>query len=618
MPLENNMSTSASFCCILMLLSTLLSASDGRDTITQSESIKDGETLVSAGGIYVLGFFITPGDSKNRYVGIWFAVSPEAIVWVANRDRPLSDSTGILGLDTTGNLVLTDRTNQPIWSSLLPEAGSTVAQLLDSGNLVVRDVSSGNTDVFLWQSFDYPSDTMLAGMKLGPDYRAGWDRALTSWRNASDPSPGEFTFRLDPRGLGQLFLWGHQPQPVYRSGPWNGLRFSGTPEMASYDMFNFTVVEDQEESYYQFGITKPGTLARLVANQSGLVQRLVWIEGTATWDDYWYGPKDPCDNYACCGPYGLCNVTTSPVCACLPGFHSKNTSDWNQRNWKGGCVRKTKLNCSDGDGFLLVPQVKLPDTVNSTVNVGMSLGQCREVCLKNCSCTAYARANISVGGSGCVIWFGDLVDIRQFTSDGQDLYLRLAASELDSMTSDSHKKKKVAIIVTLCTVLVGLLLLVACGCFIWYKNRVKLLAIEEGTNKQYVIKCHGGEDHELLVFDFATIAAATNIFSDKNMIGKGGFGIVSMGKLDVAVKRLSLHSGQGVDEFKTEVTLIAKLQHRNLVRLLGYCVEGEERMLIYEYMPNKSLDDFLFDPCFCGGEFVPECQSVHWTKSDCI
>ncbi|XP_028776255.1 putative receptor-like protein kinase At4g00960 [Neltuma alba] len=104
---------------------------------------------------------------------------------------------------------------------------------------------------------------------------------------------------------------------------------------------------------------------------------------------------------------------------------------------------------------------------------------------------------------------------------------------------------------------------------------------------------------ESLQFSFATIEAATNNFSQLNKIGKGGFGEVYKGvlpdKREIAVKKLSSKSKQGVVEFKNEISLIANLQHRNLVALIGFCLEEDEKMLIYEYVPNKSLDYFLFD-----------------------
>ncbi|KAK8961380.1 Cysteine-rich receptor-like protein kinase 8 [Platanthera guangdongensis] len=103
-----------------------------------------------------------------------------------------------------------------------------------------------------------------------------------------------------------------------------------------------------------------------------------------------------------------------------------------------------------------------------------------------------------------------------------------------------------------------------------------------------------------LLFDLATIRSATNSFSEANKLGEGGFGPVYKGVLrggqEIAVKRLSKSSGQGVLEMKNEVVLMARLQHRNLVRLLGCCLEGEEKLLVYEYLPNTSLDKLLFDP----------------------
>ncbi|XP_037418599.1 cysteine-rich receptor-like protein kinase 10 [Triticum dicoccoides] len=104
---------------------------------------------------------------------------------------------------------------------------------------------------------------------------------------------------------------------------------------------------------------------------------------------------------------------------------------------------------------------------------------------------------------------------------------------------------------------------------------------------------------EFTLFDFSEILNATHNFSKENLLGQGGFGPVYKGRLpdemEIAVKRLASHSGQGFIEFKNEVELIAKLQHNNLVKLLGCCIQGEEKVLVYEYLPNKSLDFFIFD-----------------------
>ncbi|CAN6169737.1 unnamed protein product [Urochloa humidicola] len=115
---------------------------------------------------------------------------------------------------------------------------------------------------------------------------------------------------------------------------------------------------------------------------------------------------------------------------------------------------------------------------------------------------------------------------------------------------------------------------------------------------------------EFSMFEFSQVANATDNFSDGNKLGEGGFGPVYKGKLpnglEIAVKRLNPQSGQGLNEFKTEIHLIAKLQYTNLVRLLGFCIQGEEKILIYEYMSNKSLDFFIFDTI--------RGASLHWSR----
>ncbi|XP_039001504.1 G-type lectin S-receptor-like serine/threonine-protein kinase SD1-1, partial [Hibiscus syriacus] len=150
---------------------------------------------------------------------------------------------------------------------------------------------------------------------------------------------------------------------------------------------------------------------------------------------------------------------------------------------------------------------------------------------------------------------------------------------------------------TLIATLLGFLSLV---CYI-RRSRRKLKVEVEDKNVNHRQNKDENEDLEIAVFGFGTIAQATDTFSFRNKLGQGGFGSVYKVKATVfqyskiAVKRLTKSSGQGLNEFKTEEKLIAKLQHRNLVKILGCCIHGDERMLVYEYMLNRSLDYFIFD-----------------------
>ncbi|GLT99967.1 hypothetical protein SLE2022_173690 [Rubroshorea leprosula] len=156
---------------------------------------------------------------------------------------------------------------------------------------------------------------------------------------------------------------------------------------------------------------------------------------------------------------------------------------------------------------------------------------------------------------------------------------------------DRNLARKIIIIVVL--TIGSLILIFLIGIFILLRVRNLMKKVE--TDKI--------QSAEALQYDFSTIIAATNSFSDANKLGQGGFGAVYKGRLangqEIAVKRLSTNSGQGDQEFKNEVQLVAGLQHKNLVRLHGFCLEGKERLLIYEFVQNSSLDNFLFDPMKC-------------------
>jgi hypothetical protein len=418
---------------VLVVGTTFLTHCNAVDTIDLTTSITGNETLVSAGGVFALGFFSPPGG--RTYLGIWYASIPvRTVVWVANRNDPLVSVPGVLKLTPGGRLVIVDRRNSTVWSSPAPTTKSqqittrATAQLRDDGNFLLSSDGSGTAQSVAWQSFDYPTDTHLPGMKLGVDLRTGIARNITSYVSPTDPAPGAYTFKLVMGGMPEFFLF-RGPEKIYASGPWNGASLTGVQDKA--EGYTFMVVSNPDETYYAYYMSEPSMLARFVMDgTSGQLQSYVW--GNGAWSMYWYYPSDPCDSYARCGPFGYCDLAQPTGCSCLPGFRPRSE----QRRILG-CVRETELSCPGaGDGFWPVNRMKLPDASNATVRADMTLDQCRQLCLRSCNCSAYAAANVSGGVSrGCVIWAVDLVDMRRYSVVVQDVYIRLAQSEVDALTA---------------------------------------------------------------------------------------------------------------------------------------------------------------------------------------
>ncbi|KAK4355309.1 hypothetical protein RND71_024280 [Anisodus tanguticus] len=417
-------------------------------------------------------------------------------------------------------------------------------------------------------------------MKIGKNLVTGMDWNVTSWKSTDDPTPGEYVDYVDSHGYPQLLL-SRNSSIVFSSGPWTGIAFSSSPSNKPTLYYTFEFVINKQEIYFKYELKNDSMPTRVVINPSGVIEHLTWIEHTQSWFLYLTAQLDNCDRFALCGPYSSCNINNSPPCDCLKGFEPRNPQE-SAADWSSGCVRRTSLDCKQ-DGFLKFSGIKMPDSRNSWHNESMNLEDCEKMCLADCNCTAYSNPDIRNGGSGCLLWFGELIDIRKFSQNEQNLYVRVAASELDR---NRWRKRSVLIAVISAAVATFVLSILA-----WFSfQRRKRRTGSEVEN----------EDMELPLFDLVTVNSATENFSCANVIGEGGFGPVYKGILpneqEIAVKRLSKFSGQGVQELKNEIVLISKLQHRNLVKLLGCCLEGEERMLVYEFMPNASLDYFIFDP----------------------
>ncbi|MQL67732.1 hypothetical protein Taro_000020, partial [Colocasia esculenta] len=203
--------------------------------------------------------------------GIWYnTISQQTIIWVANWDWGINNSTGVLSFYNNGSLVLSHARGEVYWSTgAAAGVTSPVARVLDSTNFVVTGSGGGAPT---WQSFDYPTDSLLSAMKLGGN-------------------------------------------AAVEEGAMDRAAFSGIPEMKTYDMFAFRFHNSTDEEYYQFDILNNTVLSRL-----GLVERMVWIEGTKSWNRFWFAPKDQCDSVSPCGPFSICNTNDSPICSCVQGF----------------------------------------------------------------------------------------------------------------------------------------------------------------------------------------------------------------------------------------------------------------------------------------------------------
>ncbi|TVU42947.1 hypothetical protein EJB05_09372 [Eragrostis curvula] len=530
---------------ILLFLSYSLSSVHhlcaSNNHISPGEHLLPGNTLVSDDGTFALGFF-SPSNTtrKHYYIGIWYNNIPQCtVVWVANRAAPITDlSSATLAMTRSSNLVLYDGNGRVIWmtnntnigmasSSSSSTTASAKAVLDNTGNFILRSSDNSSTAI-LWQSFDYPTDTLLPGMNLRISHKMHPVQHIISWKGPRDPSPGAFSYGADPNNFLQRFTWNGTRQ--YRRSPvWSSyILLGGYMDKLHSSIYMEMHRGSDDELYMSFGIPvddSSSPLIRMELKYSGVVSMLSWDSNMSVWTALYTEPAHECNKYAYCGPYSYCdNTETAPTCKCLDGFEVEDDEGWRvgrNRFWQG-CHRKKTPRCSGGDGFLTLPGMKVPDQFLYVQN--KSFDECMAECRSNCSCVAYAYANMSTraidgDGTRCLIWIGTLIDMEKSRQGGENLYIRV--NKFGGIMSKANTLKIVLPVVS-------------------------------------------------------------------SLLG-------TLGDEEIAVKRLCVDSGLGAMEFKNKVILIAKLQHRNLVKMLGYCVDGDEKLLVYEYLPNKSLGTFLFD-----------------------
>ncbi|XP_072072004.1 S-locus-specific glycoprotein S13-like [Arachis hypogaea] len=220
-------------------------------------------------------------------------------------------------------------------------------------------------------------------MKLGRDLRKGLDWSITCWKSPNDLSPGDFSLGLVVRDY-----------PVYY-------------------MMNGT---QKDEISYSYNTKVDSIIGGGVISQiSQSLTSYLWDDNLQNWKVSGSTQGDVCDKYDLCGAYAYCSVADSKhVCQCFKGFSPKSPEEWNSNNSSQGCIRDDPLsyNVTRTDVFVKYTGLKVPNTQHTKLHENINLDECRNLCLKNCSCMAYANSDIRGGGSGCAMWFGDLIDIK--------------------------------------------------------------------------------------------------------------------------------------------------------------------------------------------------------------
>lgn len=413
----------------------------GDDRIVLGKKLSPGTTLISDGGAFALGFFSPPSSNSSSllYLGIWYNNIPKlTAAWVAGQAAPIiassaSSKSASLALTNASNLVLSDATGRILWTTNVTVGGAAVAVLLNTGNLVIR--SPGGTT--LWQSFDHPSNTWLPGMKIVMNYRTRSGRRIVSWKSATDPLPGSFSIGQDPARPLQVMIW-NGSRVHWRCTPWTGYMVDsnynpdkGGGKSAIYQ----PVFNSDEETYVSLALSDGAPPMHYLMSYSGDFQLRSWSNDSSDWVTLARYPPRACSAFGSCGAFGFCDNSTdgaAAACHCIQGFEPASGAEWSRGNFSGGCRRKEPVRC--GDGFVDLPGMKMPDAYTLVPN--RSFEECAAGCVRDCSCVAYAYANLTGSAkkdtTRCLVWAGELMDMDKVSwtrgDYGETLYLRLAGA----------------------------------------------------------------------------------------------------------------------------------------------------------------------------------------------
>ncbi|XP_050284396.1 G-type lectin S-receptor-like serine/threonine-protein kinase LECRK1 [Quercus robur] len=576
----------------------------------------DNSTWTSPSGDFSFGFRRFPGQQDQFLLAIWFAKIPdETIVWSANRDYPAARESKV-ELNTVGQLVLKAPGGWELWRSSNNENPQVSnGAMLDTGNFVITSTNSS----ILWNSFDKPTDTILPTQVLGSV------SSLFSSMSEKNCGVGKFQLRFRQQNISNssydLIL---NQIAVYTQNTYGAYYTEHNASELIMDKSGYLLVKNslggisnlssegevlmtESDSYYRATLDFNGVF-RLYSHPKNFT-------GNQTWSAIRYVPENICldilDTFGSgpCGYNSICSLRAygEPECQCAPGFSLLDVNNkysgckQDDVGYMNECNEMGTVISEDQFEILEMENADWPLTAYELLQPTTEF-ECKKSCLHDCYCAVaiFQDPKYNNGTGRC--WKKRLPlsngRYNRNAVDRKALFkiLKLNSSSQNPTNPDpGHRKQDQAISI----------LAVLLGTSVFF-NFFSVVAIsllvfcfwQEKLPNFYRTLHTKDLDMNLRSFTYKDLEEATSGFKEE--LGRGSFGTVYKGVIVssyshyVAVKKLDKMITEGEREFKTEVTVIGQTHHKNLVRLLGYCDEGEHRILVYEFMYNGTLSSFLF------------------------
>ncbi|KAM6546775.1 hypothetical protein CsatB_027511 [Cannabis sativa] len=570
------------FIFFFFLFNSLISVQAQTNTIRSFSSSNSpwrpnqNQTLLSPNSTFAAGFKPKSPGSNRFTFSIWYQnVTGNDVVWsTVKNDMSFLTSSAVLTITSSGELRLR---NSSTGSNLWP--GNTTGNLNSSLTLT----EDGNLVFGKWESFKFPTDTILPNQNIS-------NTELVSGN-------GKFTFR---NATDLVF---NSSDQYWRAN--NAFLRLGSDGKVEQENSASLITSD-------FG---PNLKRRLTLDNDGNLRIYGFDPDLRDWTEVWHATHELCTIHGTCGANAICTSdgSNSSSCVCPPGFVGENPKE-------KGCQRKIQIMDLQKTKYIRLDYVNFTTSNEVSLSGATNLSDCELNCTRNRDCLGFM---FKYDGRGsCVLKNKNDSDnrlVNGFWSPGTEsaMFLRVDESETDQsnfkgMTEILETTCPIKIelplppddsntttrnIVIICTLFAAELISGALFFYAFLKKYIKYRDMARTLGLELLPA--GGPKR----FSYAELKTATKDFSDR--IGQGAFGDVYKGELTdhrvVAVKCLKNVAG-GEPDFWAEVTIIARMHHLNLVRLWGFCAEKGQRILVYEFVPNGSLDRYLFSSKRAGSE----------------